>query len=199
MKNKTHAAFTLIELLTVITIIAILMGLVISVAGMVQTKSSRDRASAEIAALSAAMESYKADNGIYPMTDETDLLDPRKDGAPPGNKYKDASLALYEALSGDTDASFSRVGDIERQNPVYFEFETKKGMVKLSSSKKVEGLTDPWGDYYGYSTAYAAALQENAVNNTSTAITVGYNPTFDMWSVAGSKSGLETEKWVKNW
>lgn len=195
---KTSRAFTLIELLTVICIIAILMALVINVAGMVQTKASRDRASAEIAALSAAMESYKADNGIYPMDEElTDKVDPLSPTTPDSK----ASLFLYKQLSGDdADASpdFTRTGD-ERQNPVYFEFETKKGMVKLSSSKKVEGLTDPWGTYYGYSTIYAAALQKSAVDNTPVpANHKGFNPTFDLWSTANDTSG-NTEKWVKNW
>lgn len=188
---KTRA-FTLIELLTVIAIIAVLMSLVIGVAGMVQTKSSRDRASAEIAALSAAMESYKADNGIYPMTTETDTLDP-KTSKTPDAKYKAASLALYKALSSDENANFSRDGD-ERQNPVYFEFETKKGMVEGVLNKKVTAIIDPWGDSYGYSTIYAADLQKETPSTTPP----GYNPTFDLWSVANSKDGNQ-EKWVKNW
>lgn len=202
MKNKIHTAFTLIELLTVIAIIAILMGLVISVAGMVQTKSSRDRASAEIAALSAAMESYKADNGIYPMGTASDALE-RSTGSPKAyaasaSSYKPASLELYKALSGDENANFAREGD-ERQNTVYFEFETKKGMVEGASNRNVTAIIDPWGDSYGYSTAYAAALQ-NATSSVPAATDVGYNPTFDLWSLAGDKAtGSNPEKWVKNW
>jgi hypothetical protein len=173
------------------------MALVINVAGMVQTKASRDRASAEIAALSASMESYKADNGIYPQTAETDVLDPRVDKTA-SQKYKNASLALYKELSGDTNADFTRNTDEERALPVYFEFETRKGIVEKAAGGKVTAITDPWGDSYGYSTAYAAALQKNAADNTNTAITTGYNPTFDLWSVANAKDGNE-EKWVKNW
>lgn len=62
----TAGGFTLIELLVVISIIAILASLVLSAASFVQKKGARDRASAEIAALGAALESYKADNGDYP-------------------------------------------------------------------------------------------------------------------------------------
>jgi type II secretion system protein G len=65
-KRKTPSAFTLIELLVVIAIIAILAGLILSTAGFVQKKGATARAEAEIAALSAALESYKADNGDYP-------------------------------------------------------------------------------------------------------------------------------------
>ena len=70
-------AFTLIELLVVMTIIVILAGLVVATTGYVQEKGKRSRAEAEIAAMSAALESYKADNGIYPTkTPETTALDP---------------------------------------------------------------------------------------------------------------------------
>jgi prepilin-type N-terminal cleavage/methylation domain-containing protein len=59
--------FTLIELLVVIAIIAILAGLVLQTAGFVQRKGATSRAEAEVAALSAALESYKADMGDYPL------------------------------------------------------------------------------------------------------------------------------------
>jgi len=65
-KSKTYA-FTLIELLIVIAIIAVLAGLVLGAASSVQKKGARSRAEAEIAAIGAALESYKADNGDYPL------------------------------------------------------------------------------------------------------------------------------------
>ena len=59
-------AFTILELLIVISIIIVLAGLILATSGYVQKKGARSRAEAEIAALSAALENYKADNGIYP-------------------------------------------------------------------------------------------------------------------------------------
>lgn len=65
-KQITSVAFTLLELLVVIAIIAILAGLILSTAGFIQKEGARARAKAEVAALEAALESYKADNGDYP-------------------------------------------------------------------------------------------------------------------------------------
>lgn len=63
--------FTLIEILVVISIIAILASLVLAAAGSVQRKGARSRAESEIAAVAAALESYKADNGDYPYNNLT--------------------------------------------------------------------------------------------------------------------------------
>src|SRR5438132_9959206 len=81
----TTAAFTLIELIVVIAIIVILAGLVLSTVGYVQKKAARSRAETEIAAMSAACESYKADNGVYPQNGDTNALDPTTnvDSTPP--------------------------------------------------------------------------------------------------------------------
>src|SRR5713226_8928126 len=115
-RPATTAAFTLIELLVVISIIIILAGLILSTVGYVQKKGARSRAEAEIAAMSAAVENYKADNGIYPRDSNTDALtavtdqtystknppdpvptsydaDPRQSSGGP-NAYKAASFSL---------------------------------------------------------------------------------------------------------
>src|SRR6267378_8158635 len=73
---RSGASFTIIELLVVIAIIIILGSLILSTVGYVQKKGARSRAEAEIAAMSAALESYKADNGIYPSNSNTNALDP---------------------------------------------------------------------------------------------------------------------------
>src|SRR4051812_30300321 len=75
-RTKGPAAFTILELLIVITIIVILAGLTIATMGYVSGKARRSRAEAEIAAISAALENYKADNGAYPRDAATDALLP---------------------------------------------------------------------------------------------------------------------------
>ncbi len=58
--------FTLIELLVVVAIIAILAGLTLSTLGYVNRKGAESRARAEVAALSAAIDSYRLEFGTYP-------------------------------------------------------------------------------------------------------------------------------------
>ena len=59
------AAFTLIEMLTVMAVIAILASILLSLNGLVQRKAALTRAHGEIVAMSAACESYKSDFGGY--------------------------------------------------------------------------------------------------------------------------------------
>ena len=73
--NPARAAFTLLELLSVIAIIALLAGIVIG-AGRRAAESGRiARAKAELAVMGAALENYKRIYGDYPRTeDEAQLL-----------------------------------------------------------------------------------------------------------------------------
>src|SRR5437879_11843081 len=97
------SAVTIIELLVVIMIIMILAGLILSISSYVQNKGARARAETEIAAVSAALESYKADNGIYPANNATNSLDPTTATNP--SSYVSASNYLYIQLSGDSDGN----------------------------------------------------------------------------------------------
>ncbi len=60
------SAFTLIELLVVVAIIAILAGLTLSTLGYINRKGAESRARGEVAALAAAIDSYKLEFGMYP-------------------------------------------------------------------------------------------------------------------------------------
>src|SRR6188472_1672750 len=79
--GRRYNAFTLIELIVVVGIIAILSALILSTVGYARKKAARARAETEIAAMSAASESYKADNGIYPReAASTDALNAKLSG-----------------------------------------------------------------------------------------------------------------------
>jgi prepilin-type N-terminal cleavage/methylation domain-containing protein len=178
-------AFTLIELIVVVTIITILAGLVLSTAGYARKKGARARAETEIAAMSAACENYKADNAIYPKeASSTDMLDAKVSGNP--SAYQSASLYLYKQLSGDSAANRTPTGK------GYMQFKPNM-LYPPDQSQTVLYIQDPFGNSYGYSTA-------NQVNSAQ-----GYNPTFDLWSTAGltaTPGGIPdtiTPQWIKNW
>ena len=180
----TTGAFTLIELLVVIAIIIVLAGLILSTVGYVQKKGARSRAETEIAAMSAACESYKADNGVYPRdnatTGYTDSLDARTSGNPAN--YQSASLYLYTQLSA-TNPDGSTIAGARS----YFSF--KPNMLSPRQSLPITAIVDPFGNSYGYSTA----------NQADPVTPKGYNPTFDLWSTAGLTSGTDSTQWIKNW
>ncbi|HEY2124035.1 MAG TPA: hypothetical protein VGG94_01120 [Chthoniobacterales bacterium] len=194
------AAFTIIELLVVISIIIVLAGLILGTSGYVQKKGARSRAEAEIAALSAACESYKADNGLYPRDNPgnnyTDSLDARSDGSV-GVTYQHASQYLYGQLNGDLNFD----GQTDANARSYFNFKPQmlgRGNNSLppSGSNPVNYIRDPFGNSYGYSTAYQADIA--AGTNPPRR---GYNPTFDLWSTAGTTtaSAADQAQWIKNW
>src|SRR5678815_1515261 len=88
--------FTIVEVLVAIAIILVLAGLILATSSYVSNKGERSRAEVEIMAMSAALENYKMDNGIYP-SDIT--IDARTIGNPA--QYQTASATLLKNLSGD--------------------------------------------------------------------------------------------------
>ncbi|NCY21043.1 prepilin-type N-terminal cleavage/methylation domain-containing protein [bacterium] len=72
--EQSRAAFTLVELLAVITIIGILAGLTLGAAGAVRRHGANSTAKAEVAALQAACDRYFADNNLYPSNTSVDPL-----------------------------------------------------------------------------------------------------------------------------
>jgi prepilin-type N-terminal cleavage/methylation domain-containing protein len=207
------SAFTLIEMLVVMTVIAILTGLILSLNGLVQNTSARSRAGSEIRAMAAACEAYKADNGGYPQGSpstvstsgsgpaSTDSLDPNPvDGGgfnanPSSTAYYNTSLFLWQQLSGhwsDVNPSGMPVspsgtnyaGDFFK-NTVLSGTTGPNGQITA-----VAYIQDPFGNSYGYSTA--GLLQEqtyraNVLTGTGKGrVVAGFNSTFDLWSTGGS-------------
>jgi type II secretory pathway pseudopilin PulG len=198
--NSRHvSAFTLIEILVVIAIIIILAGLILTTTGYVQRKGARARAETEIAAMSAAIESYKADNGIYPtdtVNNTTNNLNARSDLDPSAAVYSNASLFLYEQLMGVTSGNRSETPS----GKTYFSFKSNQ-LGPADQNQPVQFIRDPFGNSYGYSTA-----GNPQANPTPASTPVGYNPTFDLWSTTGvtpsptpSPPTTQQDLWIKNW
>ncbi len=186
-------SFTLIELLAVMAVIVILASLVLSLASYLQTKGAQSRAQAEVQAIEAACESYKSDNGSYPVsTGTTNILLARSMGDPVSanaTMYQNSSFYVYSVLTGDTNGSGIAVVSYLPIKPTMCARPTAN--VAISGTNRVQYLMDPWGNSYGYSTSGTSG---------------GYNPTFDLWSTAGNTltpnpgvAGDVTIKWIKNW
>jgi type II secretion system protein G len=184
MKNNPRigkAAFTLIELMAVITIIVILAGLVVGGLGYVNEKQARSKAQVQIALLSKAIEEYKLDMGTYPGPNN---------GAVAGTG---ATSQLYTEL-------FYEGYDYSRQSTPPATWEKTVGGVKVPKATKIylpeldprtskmgwvnsttaqtppatlttPFIADPWGKEYKYRRG----------NNAQ-------NPDFDLWS--SGKDGL---------
>jgi prepilin-type N-terminal cleavage/methylation domain-containing protein len=195
-KRRYKTAFTLIELLIVIAVIVVLTGLILTTIGYVQKKAARARVETEIAAMSAACESYKADNAVYPSNADTNTLDARTNLDSSAAVYSNASLFLYEKLMGVTSGNRSETPS----GRTYFTF--KPNMLSpTDQSLPVVFIRDPFGNSYGYSTA--GNLQANP---TPASTPVGYNPTFDLWSTASytpqtspTPTPTPQDFWIKNW
>ncbi len=169
-RRTGKAAFTLIELMAVITIIVILAGLVVGGMGFVTERQAKEKARVQIALLSKALEEYKLDMGTYPATANS------VDGT------GKSAVSLYQALFKEgydytnpatpptswTKATKIYVADL---NPVT----TKQGWVTTTTTVPASTtVLDPWGKEYCYRTAVDSAGGPNSDTQ---------NPDFDLWSM----------------
>jgi general secretion pathway protein G len=167
------AAFTLIELMAVITIIVILAGLVVGGLGFVTERQAKEKARVQHALLMKGLEAYKLDMGLYPpSTNSTDgnnlsatcLYIPLfyegynygKQATPPTNWVGATTIYI-----SDLDPTTTQQGWVTKVQPP-------------ATPPPSTPVTDPWGNQYRYRSAKNAAGSTNG--NT-------INPDFDLWSV----------------
>lgn len=172
-KKCSHYAFTLVELLAVITIIGILAGLTLGAAGAVRRHGATSTAKAEVAALQAACDRYFADNNSYPAPSTNSMPNPSlsSDVNPsPTSKYAIAGRSLFKELFGTN--QYNLPPSTKRY------FEPKPAMVS-STTNANPYLIDPWGYAYGYN-----------YDGTNAPL---------IWSTAGQTTMAGTNKWITSW
>ena len=128
-RNDNHGrkkAFTLLELLVVIAVVAVLSGIVLGVGRRAAESGRNARARAELSLLSAALDSYKLTHGDFPRTDVPARLLQSLIGKRGPTYLPATGRALIES------AKFTTTGGLD-----------------LFSDETAE-LLDPWGQPYRY-------------------------------------------------
>lgn len=153
MKQRT-SAFTLIELLTVIAIIAILMGLLFPILGLVKNTAYKANARSDMLGIKGAVTGYFSDYGSYPLVDRQ--VEAARDG--------------YDTMFGDRGGLYSndklfnilraKETTVPRMNPkmvVYIEGKPAKnqdsptptnGFADNATGENKGRFFDPWGNQY---------------------------------------------------
>jgi prepilin-type N-terminal cleavage/methylation domain-containing protein len=169
--SRRHpAAFTLVELLAVITIIVILAGIVVGGLSHVRDKQAREKAKVQVSMLERAIDEYKLDMGAFPGTGMNfGGLANDEDGA--------SSEVLYTALFYDgwqyTDPATPPT-DWKKATSIYLaELDPRSSQVGWLTPVGPDDpppanlkIKDPWGQDYRY-----------RVGN------IAQNPDFDLWSM----------------
>jgi len=158
MKRK---AFTIVELLIVISIIAILAGLLLPAINKVKVKANRVKAKAEANALVMAIKSYESTYGLLPWTSTKDLCTNGLSGAPATtDPFTPANydLLLMILTQTNTATTATAVTPAANCNPPYH---TTAGAycMHLGNSRAIRfldppsnfatnGYVDPWGNRF---------------------------------------------------
>lgn len=148
-----HRYFTLVELLTVIAVIAILAGIAIPVVVGMQAKGRETSARADMNAIKMALTQFKADYSIFPVapaSGDTLLKAAYKSGDTNNDTDNDAMIAELTTIQ-TTPGSGDAPSDVTS-----FTYNTKKRKYLDAPAKPVTPVVgdkgfmklDPWGRRY---------------------------------------------------
>ena len=175
--SSFSSAFTLIELLAVITIIILLAGIIIGTATYANRKSLESKTKSQLHQISMALELYNRDWGYYP-------------GSPMDEaRYYTISHTCDIATSNNNASLYRALTNRDSTGAVYLEM--KSDMVQsvvivtgVLTTYVGNAMIDPYGNLWGY------------YNGRSTN---QFNPrTFDLWSF-GLTVTDPTNSLISNW
>jgi len=185
LKVKGSGGFTLVELLTVITIIVVLAGLTAGTMGFVSRKAASNKAEAQMHLLQNALEQYHSDTGVYP--EWKDEIERDADG-----------LILYYVLFGDgvgadgirDTADDGAIDGIPDEGAKVFLSQMDPNMNSMQLLQGPKGkvptkIVDPFGNVWHYISG--AEYQSTMMN-----------PDFDLFSY-GADGKKDTDDDINNW
>ena len=174
-QRRGMAAFTLIEMMAVVTIIVILARLVVGGMGFVQDRQAKEKAKVQIALLSRALEEYKLDMGTYPATPNVASITSTTGTGTSATYlwlplFKDGYDYTNPATPPTPWTKATRIYCPDL-NPI----SSNQGWVTKGTMPATSTVLDPWGNEYCYRTATPLT------GTTPNAATL--NPDFDLWSM----------------
>lgn len=217
-------AFTLVEMLIVVTIISLLAALTMGGYTYAMRSSKRRLTTGTFEAIKLALERYNTEFGEYPQPANSNQLVQ----FPPGLANYDTSGAscLYQALTGDGYDQIKGVtgdaagggsggtsdgkveGAAELKNKMFVEIPQTIFTRKGTTFMLIDGFGHPF-QYLKAAIPTAATGGTGNNNNNTTPTTI--NTTYDLWSysedeVNTTKQSISTladptvsVKWIKNW
>ena len=186
--KRVASGFSLIELMTVIAIMVVLAGLLISALPGIQSKINRGKVERMMAELTDGLSKYQLDHGIYPQN-------PLNGGERDVVGIEGSSI-LYKHLSGD----WNENGEVD------FDTDEKVYVPRLSFKENEESKDPRVGvsgdgkfvilDAYGNEFRYLAQPPNIDPEERET-----FNPTFDLWSIvdADPTSDDDQARHITNW
>lgn len=145
-RGTAQAAFTLIELLTVIAIIGVLAGITFGVVKGVQNRAAISQARTELATLAQALEAYKRQYGDYPQTGQSAVTDPST--ADPTTTSVEGRL--FNALLGKVGPRLDAIQGKQFLEASKFTLKNTNLPTPGNDTSVANGFVDPWGQVYVY-------------------------------------------------
>lgn len=212
-QRSARSGFTVIELLVVITIIAMLFALTVGGYTYAQRSAARNRTTVAMNAIKSGLERYFNEFGEYPTPQN-----PEDSVAVASRTYRVGGAAmLYQALSGDgydaIQMATTPANAGEAMSNGSLEEQESKNVMLTDMPKEIwvnkDGryyMVDGFGNPFQYQKAVAATAggSPNTVNSS----------TYDLWSYGEDEENTNalstdtttagtvkdaSQKWIKNW
>lgn len=147
--SRLSHAFTLVELLTVIAIIAILMGLLFPTIGIVKNSARKQQAKSDCLGIVTAVKNYYTEYGKYPQTSTTaSTTDILVGGDSENNETLFNTLRSIPTTPNDSYKLNPRRIVYMEGRSVSDATKPKGGFVDQSGASHQGGFYDPWGRQY---------------------------------------------------